>query len=405
MKSTAVRLYIRARRSEGTRLFALPVFAANGRLRPQFALVDGQPQHCPGGVYHLRYAVAGKRVWENVGPDPQLALLARERKQRAMDAVAAGVAVADEDRKRKTRLADAIAAYLEDTRFTKSAKTAVAYGETMRGFAESVTKSYLEDLERKDVLCYMAYLRDRKNAPRTIFNRLIFLRTFFRAHGLTLPINKGDWPNYTEKVVSCYRSDELKSLLQVASQDERDMINVFLCTGGRKQEIQFAAWSDIDWTSKTLTIREKLDLGFRPKDREEGCIPLPDFLLVILRERRARYPQTRMIFELSDGKTEDHFLRVVKRLALKAGLNCGDCYSKGGKCCATHPVCKRIILHKLRKTFATMHHESGVSARTIQRWLRHSDLDTTLRYLAASDDQSVRTREQVNGTFAGLAGE
>lgn len=66
-------------------------------------------------------------------------------------------------------------------------------------------------------------------------------------------------------------------------------------------------------------------------------------------------------------------------------------------------VCKRIILHKLRKTFATMHHKSGVSARTIQRWLRHSDLDTTLRYLAASDDQNPKIREQVNGTFAGLA--
>ena len=182
------------------------------------------------------------------------------------------------------------------------------------------------------------------------------------------------------------------------------MLHFFLCTGGRKQEVQFAAWSDLDWAAKTLTVREKLDLGFRPKDREEGSIPLPDFLLAMLRQRRARYPQTRFIFELASGKTEDHFLRVVKRLALKAGLNCGDCYSKTGKCCATHPVCKRIILHKLRKTFATMHHESGVSARTIQRWLRHSDLDTTLRYLAASDDQSMRTREQVNNTFVGLTG-
>ena len=47
-----------------------------------------------------------------------------------------------------------------------------------------------------------------------------------------------------------------------------------------------------------------------------------------------------------------------------------------------------------------MHHEGGVSARTIQRWLRHSDLETTLRYLAGSDDKSERTREQVNNTFA-----
>ncbi|MCU1314407.1 MAG: integrase family protein [Acidobacteriaceae bacterium] len=51
-----------------------------------------------------------------------------------------------------------------------------------------------------------------------------------------------------------------------------------------------------------------------------------------------------------------------------------------------------------------MHHEAGVSARTIQRWLRHSSLDTTLRYLAGSDDQSERTRSVVNSTFAAARG-
>jgi len=47
-----------------------------------------------------------------------------------------------------------------------------------------------------------------------------------------------------------------------------------------------------------------------------------------------------------------------------------------------------------------MHHEAGISARTIQSWLRHSDLETTLKYLAASDHKSAKIREQVNNTFA-----
>jgi integrase len=49
-----------------------------------------------------------------------------------------------------------------------------------------------------------------------------------------------------------------------------------------------------------------------------------------------------------------------------------------------------------------MHHEAGVPVRTIQRWLRHSSLDTTLRYLAGSDDKSAKTRLKVNNSFAGL---
>jgi hypothetical protein len=35
---------------------------------------------------------------------------------------------------------------------------------------------------------------------------------------------------------------------------------------------------------------------------------------------------------------------------------------------AEHPVCGHREPHKFRKTFATLHHGSGVSARTLQAW-------------------------------------
>jgi integrase/recombinase XerD len=123
----------------------------------------------------------------------------------------------------------------------------------------------------------------------------------------------------------------------------------------------------------------------------------------LLRTRRARSPHSRLIFTNTEGNPQGHFLRIFKRLGMRAGLNCGHCYNRKKLCCAKHAVCTRFELHRLRKTFATMHHEAGVSARTIQRWLRHSSLDTTLRYLASSDDRSERTREQVNSTFAAFA--
>lgn len=162
-------------------------------------MIEGDPRHCPDGVYYLRYAQGGKRVWQNVGADPQLAQLARDKRQRVLDAEAVGVATIDSEAQPKTMLATAIVTYIEDTGFTKAPKTATAYAESLRGFAESTAKKYLEDLERRDVLGYMAYLRRRGNVPRTVHSRLIFLRTFFRAHSLLLPLQKGDWPSYTEK--------------------------------------------------------------------------------------------------------------------------------------------------------------------------------------------------------------
>jgi hypothetical protein len=41
------------------------VYAANGKLKPLCAFVDGKQEHHREGVYHLRYLKAGKRVWEN----------------------------------------------------------------------------------------------------------------------------------------------------------------------------------------------------------------------------------------------------------------------------------------------------------------------------------------------------
>jgi integrase/recombinase XerD len=65
-------------------------------------------------------------------------------------------------------------------------------------------------------------------------------------------------------------------------------------------------------------------------------------------------------------------------------------------------MCHKWILHRFRKAFATMHHENGVSARTIQKWIRHSDHQTTLKYLAGADDNTELMKVKVNSTFAAL---
>jgi integrase/recombinase XerD len=99
----------------------------------------------------------------------------------------------------------------------------------------------------------------------------------------------------------------------------------------REQEAQYACWSDVDLVRKTYTVTEHLDLGYRPKDKEEGTLPIPDLLVEVLTERRKRYQRTRLIFPGKHGGTNGHALRTIKRLALRAGVNCGQCVNKAGK--------------------------------------------------------------------------
>jgi len=90
MKAPVVRLKIRVRLAGGSRRFLDPVFSANKKLKPLHAMVDGQPVSHPEGVYFLRYARGEKRIWENVGNDSQLALLEKQKREKALAAKAVG---------------------------------------------------------------------------------------------------------------------------------------------------------------------------------------------------------------------------------------------------------------------------------------------------------------------------
>ncbi len=125
-----VRLYVRIRLSDGTRQYADAVYAANGKLKPKYAAVDGHSRHHPEGVYYLRYLSGAKRVWESVGSDAQLALLKKVKKERLLDAREAGLAVADDSGKNNApgrSLAETISDYVSDLKATKSKKTVDAY--------------------------------------------------------------------------------------------------------------------------------------------------------------------------------------------------------------------------------------------------------------------------------------
>jgi integrase/recombinase XerD len=119
--------------------------------------------------------------------------------------------------------------------------------------------------------------------------------------------------------------------------------------------------------------------------------------------RRARYPESRLLFPTDENRPDGHLLRVIKNLGLRAGLNCGHCINKAGKSCATHPVCKHVILHKLRKTFASVLSRKGIPPRTIMRYLRHSELTTTLAYLDDQDDDHTRAIVETAFLMGGAA--
>jgi integrase/recombinase XerD len=394
------------------------VYVVEGELRSGYALVAGQPEHHPEGIYQLRYQQAGKRRWEPVGADPDLALSAKTRRETLLKAEVAELPVFDKVQNRDiTRRPDRgsrplrnqsyldpiITEYLGDVRRFKSQRTYDAYRYTLKIFQECCSKRLIQDVDRRDIFNFMETLRRRGDAKRTVANRVSYLLIFLRKYGFADLIQSSDRPKYTKKIVKVYSSDQLRRLFAQCDDGQRVLFHFLLGSGCRKAEAISACWQDLDLVAKTYTVREKLDLGFSPKDNEERSIPLSDHLLDLLRWWRERNHDARLIFPGPGGKVDSHIIRKLKRLALQAGLNCGECRSRYGERCATRPICKEWELHRFRRTFATMHSAAGVKIDTIARWLGHADLQTTLAYLAADDDRSEHTRNQVNVSFANIS--
>jgi len=75
-KTPKVRLYIRIRRSNGTDAFVDPAWNRNRTLREGYALIEGELEHHREGVYYLRFLRNGKRIWERIGQDADVAVVA-----------------------------------------------------------------------------------------------------------------------------------------------------------------------------------------------------------------------------------------------------------------------------------------------------------------------------------------
>jgi len=173
-----------------------------------------------------------------------------------------------------------------------------------------------------------------------------------------------------------YTEQELRDLFARSSEDDKLLWRFLLGTGFREAEASVAEYSDTNAEKRTIQVIEKPEFGFRPKDHEKRVVPIPDSLMA---ELQARKNSCNVIF-YRNGKPDGHLLRRLKK------------YNPDW------------ILHRFRKNFATDRHAAGAPANTIRKWLGHSSLETTLRYLAGMDDQSERVREICNEVHAGLFG-
>ena len=377
----------RVQTSDGPR-YCPVVLSANGRIKPDLVLVGDREERHPEGAYYISWYEGKRLIRLSVGKDAATATARRLQKEAELNAVNNGVTILPDGQNGNRSVAAAVADFLDETKLTKKPKTLAAYTTALNYFTESCPKLYLMDIDRKDLLKFAAFLRDEKEqAPRSVYNKFENVMTFLKANGIRGLAGKNDWPRYTEEEPEIYDQEELDTLFKACDNKERLWFEFFLMTGMREQEVMHTYWSDINFRHATVRVSHKPDRGWTPKAYKEREIPVPSNLAEGLAAwKRKATKGCDLVFPTAGCNPKLNFLDELKSVAERDKLNKDNFW-----------------LHKFRATFATRCLWAGVDLRTVQQWLGHSDMESTMRYLKPARNEAVR--EKVNEIFGGKNGK
>ena len=210
--------------------------------------------------------------------------------------------------------------------------------------------------------------RDHGLGSNTILHNAVIVAQFLKRHGRSGITRELQLPERITPLVKVYRREELARFFAVCSDQERALFATFLLTGFREQEVMFLYWSDVNFELRTVRATAKPELGFYPKRWEDREVPAPAELMDELRKHTHR-PNSQLVFPSPTGNREQHMLDHCKSIATRAKLD---------------PT--KFDLKTFRSTYATGMLRRGFDVRTVQHWMGHKSLETTMRYLAPATD-------------------
>ncbi len=191
--------------------------------------------------------------------------------------------------------------------------------------------------------------------------------------------NKIKRPKVAEKSVSCFTFAEQKKIENYALNAKKDKIfGVVLClyTGLRIGELLALKWSDIDFSSRLLTVEKtcydgrengkRVRIIDTPKTtHSHRVIPLPKQILPYLKMMKKRADGEFIITDKGKPVFVRSYQRTFELLLKKLGIE-----HKG--------------FHSLRHTFATRAIECGMDVKTLSELLGHKNATITLNRYAHS---------------------
>lgn len=183
-------------------------------------------------------------------------------------------------------------------------------------------------------------------------------------------------PNINRKIPRFYTEREINIILNAAQQPYKDIFQVLLYSGMRRDEARFLQVSDIDFTQNRIIIKVK-DI-FTPKTAER-TIPIHKNILSVLKRNITGKKTSDLVFPNRAGKPYEprKWWKILCRIAKETNI-------------------PNATIHTFRHTCASWLVMSGVDLRTVQRILGHSDIKTTLIYSHLAEEHLDKSINKIS---------
>jgi|HubBroStandDraft_3_1064219.scaffolds.fasta_scaffold54103_2 integrase len=313
-----------------------------------------------------------------------------------------GVEVENPEEKNARRMPIDVAAdaYLRNTKLKARPGTYALAEHDLREWQEWNEKkgprhNYVDQITENDMLEYRLWCQDTGRAPRTAVNKTLRINHFVCK---TLKLEAGQGPikqveaekiitNSAKNDVEYYSEAELAKFFAECNFRQRLIFSTFRESGCRREELEFLYWDDLNFETGELYVRKKPEFNFVVKNKQERQVPLPMDLVARLKEQK-KHSKSRLVFATKNGTPLGNSILVAcKRIAKRAGLNCGICET-----CIEKKECEHWFLHKFRATCATMYLQDGMDVATLQEILGHETLEATMRYLGNLKNAALRVK-------------
>jgi integrase/recombinase XerD len=179
-------------------------------------------------------------------------------------------------------------------------------------------------------------------------------------------------PKKEKTLPSVLSKDEIRKLIGSAETKKSKLImQILYSTGLRVSELVNLKVNDLNLAEKTGMVK-------RGKGNKDRLLILPEKLIAEFQEYAKNHPNNIYILSEKEPLTTRNIQKIIKKAALKAGIN------------------KKVTPHTLRHSFATHLLEAGTDIRMIQVLLGHENLNTTQLYAHVSTEQIKKIKNPLD---------